>query len=398
MTDTVLIERPPRRNDIDWLRIAAVLLLIPFHTARVFNWEEDFYVKNDPTSEAAQRFIDFVGPWHMSFLFLLAGAASWLAFRHRGAGRYAGERAKRLLIPFAFGVLVIVPPQTWLAYRWHGKGDISYWEYLPKFFTTTTDGGFDGYQGGFTPGHMWFVLFLFVFSLVGLPVFLWLRNRASGRRLVAGFARAAQVPGLLVVIPVLILVLPWLQTEDDLSGQPPFGFFLLVLLGFLLLADERIGRVIDRDWVWLLAVGLVASVAYIWAEPREWGDTAAVYVGKKLLYEVGVWCVILGLLGLGHRFLMGGGRVLKYATEAAYPFYILHQTAIVAFAYVVCAWDWPVWAKFTVIALASLALSLGAYEVTVRRWGPVRFLFGMKPRRVRQRPAPAETTAGRPAP
>jgi hypothetical protein len=245
---------------------------------------------------------------------------------------------------------------------------------------------------------MWFVLFLFVFSLVGLPVFLWLRNRASGRRLVAGFARATRVPGLLVLIPVFILVLPWLQTDDDLSGQPPVGFFLLVLLGFLLLAEERIGRVIDRDWVWLLAVGLVASVAYIWAEPRAWGDTAAVYIGKKLLYEIGVWCVILGLLGLGHRFLMGGGRVLKYATEAAYPFYILHQTAIVAFAYVVCAWDWPVWAKFTVIALASLTLSLGVYEVAVRRWGPVRFLFGMKPRRVRQHPAPAETTAGSPAP
>jgi len=31
----------------------------------------------------SQRFIDFVGPWHMSLLFLLAGAASWLAFGHR---------------------------------------------------------------------------------------------------------------------------------------------------------------------------------------------------------------------------------------------------------------------------------------------------------------------------
>jgi peptidoglycan/LPS O-acetylase OafA/YrhL len=26
-----------RRYDIDWLRILAVLLLIPFHTARLFN-------------------------------------------------------------------------------------------------------------------------------------------------------------------------------------------------------------------------------------------------------------------------------------------------------------------------------------------------------------------------
>ena len=371
-----------RRNDIDWLRIAAVLLLIPFHTARVFNWEEDFYVKNDPSWQPAQRLIDFVGPWHMSFLFLLAGVASWLAFRHRGGLQYAGERFKRLLIPFVFGVLVIVPPQTWLAYRWHGKGDLSYWEYFPKFFTTTTDDTLEGYQGGFTPGHMWFVFFLFVFALVALPIFLWLRN-GGGRTMASAFGRASQVPGLLILIPVLVLLLPWLQTDDDLSGQPPLGFFLLVLLGFMLFADERIGRVIDRHWVWLLCLGMVASIAYIWAEPRagDWPDTFAVYAGMKTLYEVGVWCMILGLLGLGHRYMLGGGRVLKYATEAAYPFYILHQTVIIAVAYVVCGWGWTVAAKYALVALASLALSVAVYETAVRRWGPARFLFGMKPRR-----------------
>ena len=140
-----------RRRDIDWLRIAAVLLLIPFHTARVFNWEEDFYIKNVPTGVVSQRFIDFVGPWHMSLLFLLAGVATWLAFRLRSGRQYAGERFKRLLIPFVFGVLVIVPPQTWLAYNTHHGTDLTYWEYLPKFFTTA-DEGLNGYAGGFTPG------------------------------------------------------------------------------------------------------------------------------------------------------------------------------------------------------------------------------------------------------
>jgi len=142
-----------RRHDVDWLRIAAVLLLIPYHTARVFNWEEDFYIKNDPTDGVAQAFVDFVGPWHMSLLFLLAGVATWLAFRFRSGGQYAAERVKRLLIPFVFGVLVIVPPQTWLAYNTHHDADLTYWEYLPKFFTTA-DEGFTGYTGGFTPAHL----------------------------------------------------------------------------------------------------------------------------------------------------------------------------------------------------------------------------------------------------
>ncbi len=69
---------------------------------------------------------------------------------------------------------------------------------------------------------------------------------------------------------------------------------------------------------------------------------------------------------------------------------ILHQTVIVAVAYVVCAWGWPAWTKFALIAVASLGLSVGLYEVAVRRWGPVRLLFGMKRRR---RPAPEPGSA-----
>ena len=371
-----------RRYDIDWLRIAAVLLLIPYHTARVFNWEEDWYIKNVPTDVLAQRFIDFVGPWHMSLLFLLAGAASWLAFRYRSGARYAGERFKRLLIPFVFGVLVIVPPQTWLAYNSHHGTDLSYWEYLPKFFTTVES--LEGFQGGFTVGHLWFILFLFVFSLVSLPLFLWLRNR-GGRRVVRAFGRAAQAPALLILLPVLVLVLPWLENEDDFSGQPPIGLFLVFVLGFLLLADDRVGRVIDRHWWWILGLGVAASVAYIWAEPRAggWPDTVAVFAGMKTLYEVGVWCMILGLLGLGHRFFTASGPAWSYATEAAYPFYILHQTVIVLIAYVVVQWGVGIPLKYGLIAATSFVLTLAVYEVAVRRWRFVRPLFGMKPKRRR---------------
>jgi len=233
-------------------------------------------------------------------------------------------------------------------------------------------------------GHLWFILFLFVFSLVSLPVLLWLRNR-GGRRVVRAFGRAAQAPALLILLPVLVLVLPWLENEDDFSGQPPIGLFLVFVLGFLLLGDERIGRTIERHWVWMLGLGVAASLAYIVIEPRTggWPDTAAVFAGVKIVYEVGVWCMILGLLGLSHRYLMLPGPALTYATEAAYPFYILHQTVIIVVAYFVVQWDWPSGLKFAAIASASFALSLLIYEVAVRRWRFVRPLFGMKPKRRR---------------
>ena len=112
--ETPVLATANRRYDIDWLRIAAVLLLIPFHTARVFNVGEDLYAKNPQLSDALERFIVFVGPWHMSLLFVLAGAATWFALGFRSGGRYAGERLQRLLVPFLFGLVVIIPPQAYV--------------------------------------------------------------------------------------------------------------------------------------------------------------------------------------------------------------------------------------------------------------------------------------------
>jgi len=51
----------------------------------------------------------------MPLLFVLAGIATWYAFAHRPAGAYAREPTRRLLVPLLFGIVVIVPPQPFLA-------------------------------------------------------------------------------------------------------------------------------------------------------------------------------------------------------------------------------------------------------------------------------------------
>jgi fucose 4-O-acetylase-like acetyltransferase len=135
MGETVGGQKKIRRYDLDWLRIAAVLLLIPFHTARVFNPGELFYAKNDQLSEGLQRFIIFVAPWHMSLLFFLAGAASWFALGFRSGGRYASERFKRLLVPFLFGLAVIIPPQQYVGMLTNTDAERSWWAQYVFFWT-----------------------------------------------------------------------------------------------------------------------------------------------------------------------------------------------------------------------------------------------------------------------
>jgi glucan biosynthesis protein C len=372
-----------RRYDIDWLRIAAVLLLIPFHTARVFNVAEAFYSKNPELSTALQRFIFFVQPWHMSLLFFLAGAASWFALGFRKGGQYAGERLKRLMVPFLFGLVIIVPPQAYCGMLTNTTADRSWWSQYAYFWTHWADP--QSYDGMWTPAHLWFILFLFVYSLLALGVILWLRR--GGRRFIDWFAGICRYPAVVIVLPTIpLLIDKSVDPMGDLSGQTPIGFFLLFVLGCFMVADERIVAAVDRHWRWVLPLGIVCMAvrAGLWPHTegwpnQSWQDTLV----NWLMYEFGVWMMIVGLLGLCHRYVNGTNRLYGYATEAAYPFYILHQTVIVLLAYLVVQWGFGIPLKYTVIAVSSFCLTLAIYEVAVRRWGVVRFFFGMKPKRKR---------------
>jgi glucans biosynthesis protein C len=370
-----------RRYDLDALRVLAVLLLIPFHTARVFDTFDPFYVKNPETSGALSwAVVAFLNPWHMPLLFVLAGAATWLALGHRGATGYLGERTRRLLVPFLFGLLVVVPPQGFLASRFRG-GEASVPSFLGDYWTV--EGDLSGYTGSFTPAHLWFIGFLFVFSLVALPLLV----RWRGRRL--------RTRWLLFAMPLVLLAANEAPAPND-GPQNPFYSLALFVAGYLLLADERAERAVHRRWRPLLvaAAATMTTVLLVWSSGADdtWADGSLLDVGFSLFEQVNTWVWVLALLGAGRALLGRPARGLGHASEASFPFYVLHQTVIVAVAYVVVGWDLGVWAKFAAVGLASLTLTLGLYEV-VRRTSVTRFLFGMKPGRPRPRPTPASPAA-----
>ncbi len=90
------------------------------------------------------------------------------------------------------------------------------------------------------------------------------------------------------------------------------------------------------------------------------------------------WFWVVALLGLGRRYLNFNNSLLQYASEAAYPFYILHQTIVVAIAFYVVHWNISITKKFLVISTASLVATIVLYDLLVKRNNIVRFLFGLK--------------------
>ena len=373
---------PDRRYDIDWLRLIAVFLLFFFHTAVVFHPWSDNYIKNDQLSPAiAYIFVWTLGHWHMSLFFILAGASTYFALRKRSAVEYIKERVKRLFIPLIFGTLVIIPPLSYLGLLSHSDYSQSYIAWFPSFFHLQTADLSGFFLGGFTTGHLWFILHLLVYSLIALPLFLYF-NRESGRRWTERIAGILMRPAVLFLLfPVLLALIsrfPWV-----LGGNPLF-YITFFILGFILMSNQRLMDKIDRYRLPLLVLGVVPLVGLItmsatnsWpANIPEWADVI------MDAYRNGFvpWFFILALLAYGMRLLDFTNRFLKYFAEGAYPIYILHQTIIMAIAFFVVQWSLGVAAKYAIIVALSFAGTVLAYDILVRRTNVTRFLFGMKPR------------------
>ena len=91
------------------------------------------------------------------------------------------------------------------------------------------------------------------------------------------------------------------------------------------------------------------------------------------------WFWVMALTGYGKKYLNRKNAISDYATQAVYPFYILHQTVIVIVAFYVVQANDDVLAKYLFLAFTSLFLTVAIYHLLIRPYPVPRFIFGMKP-------------------
>jgi len=368
--------KPGRIHYIDWLRVLAVLLLFPFHVSRVFNYGDPFYVKSEHLSMALNYVLGFIDYWHMPLLFLLAGSSSYFALRKRNGSQYVAERVKRLLVPFLFGWLVLIPPQTWYGARFNLGYDQSFWYYLASgdwLVFNIRDGG--DYYGGFGMGQLWFILWLFVISLVALPLLLWGRSD-KGRAALERFARRLARPAWWLLAGFIIFVG---EALPDPVGKNPFYYAAFFVLGYLIMFDRAFVESAEKYRLVTLALGTVLAVA--WMTTGSFRDSLpdpGVPIALiSFVGNLGRWLMMVGLLGMGKAYLDRSTPALQYLAPASYPIYILHQTVIVVAAFYIVQLAIGGVAQWLVLFVTAVGVTFGLYEV-VRRVPGLRMLLGIK--------------------
>jgi surface polysaccharide O-acyltransferase-like enzyme len=387
----------PRQYYLDWLRVLSIFLVFVYHASRVFGGEQ-FHINNVRSYSGVDIFTSVLVIWGMPLLFLVAGASAYLSLGKTAPGRYMKDRVLRLLVPFSAGLLTHIPIQVYLERVNHGEFTGSLAAFLPHYFD-----GFYGFGGNFAwmGLHLWFLVMLFLYTLLALPILVWL---ARGRGVavldrVAGFlARSGAI--YLLALPVVLLAV---ALDPEALGISVFGswnvfiYMVYFLYGAILVAHDGLRQSIERQrWV-ALAVALVflAAGTILWFTRFNQVYPAYNTADYVLLNSVRALCSWFGLLaiwGFSIHHLNFGTAALYLANEAVLPFYVLHQTVLVIVGFYVIQWPAPDLLKFAVIFAGSLIIIVGLYWFLIRPYNVMRFLFGMRPKKAIE-PAPVSPSA-----
>lgn len=369
-----------RRADLDWLRVLAFGLLILYHAGMAWSgWS--WHLTSPDSIDWLREAMRFTNRWRMPLLFVVSGAAIMLALGARTPGAFVADRLKRLLLPLAFGMVVLVPPQVYLERLWRGQFTGSFLEWLPQAFDGTYPAGNTSWH------HLWFLAYVLVLTLVLLPVFLWARG-AGGRSALASAGRLAAGTGLqwAMVLPLAASIL-WLapvsHNTNGLVGDwhGLFYYGVLLLYGAFLYGSADLLAALAWQRYLSLAIGAAAfatlHAVFFGGEVRP-----VVPPGMRpayaLLSAINTMAWLFAIIGFGRRHLTRRPAFLAEATEAVYPFYLLHQTVTVIVVYGLLTLRVPPVAGFLLAVLGTFFFTWAIYAGLVRPWRPIRPLFGLK--------------------
>ncbi len=372
-----------RRAEFDWLRVVALGLMMVFHGTMGFSsWP--WHVSDAHRSMVLGDILDFLWRWRVELVFVVSGAALMLAVRRHTPFAILRERLQRLAIPMIFGMLVIVPPQVYYERLQHGQFHGSYLDFLPHL----ADGFYP--SGNLSWHHLWFIPYVLVLTAAIMPLFLWMRTPHRRRWLDPLMADIADKHLYwLLVVPIglaeMMLRIQQSDSHDLISdGHGWLEFGTLLVLGGCLAEWPVLLAAVQRERYVSLVVGLVAYAVLRMEWPTITDNPSALPLGDAIgwctLSALNVLAWVLTVTGFVTRWLSRSSPALAYATEAALPVYILHQTLIVFAVYHLHGVNWPTIAKFFVTVSFSLLGSLALYELVIRRSRWLRLMFGVKNR------------------
>lgn len=343
-----------RRYDIDWLRVIAIGLLLIYHVAIGFqSWGIMIgFITNDKPWESLWIPMAMLNIWRIPLLFFVSGMGVFFAIQNRNCKQLLLERFQRILLPFLFGIVFIVPIHSYI------------WQHYYQLDPTYNP----------NPGHLWFLGNIFIYVLVLSPVFFYLKSDEDGK---IGYwiKKSLSNPfGLLLIIAAFIAEVILVDPNPyEMYAMTWHGFFLGLLaffFGFCFALSGRPFWEMVLKWRWLFVSA--ATIFFVFRLVQYQLNAP----GYLLVIESCCW--IFSVFGFCYKYLNRPSSILSYLSQAAYPVYIIHMIFLYLGSMLIFPLDIGVPLQFVLLVLFTGVGCFTAYEFGIRRSNIIRPLFGLK--------------------
>ena len=358
-----------RKYYLDWLRVSAFGFLILFHCGMLYvSWP--YNIKSPRLLPAIEPYMSALGAFRLALLFFISGVASRFLIARLGPRQFWRDRLRRLLPVILFGMFVVTPPQTYIELVskgvWHGDY-LSFWftQYLPAKQALVRP----LHKTMPTWDHLWFVVYLFVYTL--------------GFALLFAAARRAKILGAHRIPVVLLLIVPalWLAganllirykypLTEALIGDwgAHFKWIGMFALGIYCAGYESFWNTLREYRLAFLAAAMPLLAIQRFVNDPWWSIFNGLYA----------WPMICALAGYAAAWLNRPSAALSHLNEAVLPIYVLHQPILLFAAYYLFPLRLPL--AFEALSIAAIT-GIGCfliYETLIRPFDITRFLFGLR--------------------
>ncbi|WP_182466773.1 acyltransferase family protein [Sphingomonas gilva] len=377
-----------RHYGLDWLRIAAFALLVPYHAALVFA-PAHWLVNAREGVDALVVPMALMTPWRLALLFAVSGFASRkLLGKSDDIRAFLASRSARLLVPLGFAMVALLPLEVWIRAVQGGyqQGLAAFW--LRDYWRWGT------YWGVEMPSweHLWFVAYLWFYTMVlGALLALGLLPRLQRwfDDLTAGIGLLwLPIAGLVLAKLAVTFVLPehgGVLTDWNAHATN----FPLFVLGFLIAGGRHAWGDIARLWrqaalAACVCAAIVVHTDLTWSasEMPSHFWTALDRAARMAM----AWSMIVLLFHAANTRFNRDHPWRATLAEAVFPAYIVHQVAIVAIAWWMRPAGGTAWLGEYALILGGTLATCAAFYLVGSRIAPLRPLIGLAARKATAKP------------
>ena len=328
------MEPQERYHGLDFVRAMAMLLGLVLHVCIFFMPVDNYrWVAGEYSGDPVNRWLlNFIHLFRMELFFLMAGFFAELVIFRKGFGNLLKDRTKRIVLPFIFAVLFMVPLH---------------------FFVTNVNGF---YSSTDILAHYWFMYYLIVIYLshfILRPVVNFvLQNKALNR------FWAFCLEHRYGVFLLGLVSLPFQYSLTDLFFPPSgydapvldIAFYGLYYVAGILLFKSRalLKHLASNCWFYFFAsipffifldtpTKNFSYGASVVVDITSWKISNFNYLHEGLFYggwskvmiaygrAVSCWLMCFAFIGLAHRFLNKPNPTIRYLADSAYWVYWIHM-------------------------------------------------------------------------